>query len=93
MYHPEKLRAEKLSDEFGISENYFDKYFKKHTNETLQQYIANLRIKLIEAHLVSVTCGSMKLPELSFTDESHLNKFFKSQKVVSLKAFRSAVSG
>ncbi len=93
IYNPEKLRAEKLSAEFGISENYFGKYFKKQTKETLQQYIANLRIKLIEARL---RFSDMRINEiafeLGFTDESHLNKFFKSHKGMSLKAYRSSVA-
>lgn len=93
IYNPEKLRAEKLCAEFGISENYFGKYFKKQTKETLQQYIANLRIKLIEARL---RFSDMRINEiafeLGFTDESHLNKFFKSHKGMSLKTFRSSVA-
>ena len=72
----------------------FCKYFKKHTNETLQQYTANLRIKLIEARL---RFSNMRINEiayeLGFTDESHLNKFFKSQKGLSLKAFRTLFAG
>ncbi|MBB5620851.1 AraC-like DNA-binding protein [Pedobacter cryoconitis] len=93
IYSPEKLRAESLSSKFGVSEHYFGKYFKKHTNETLQQYIANLRIRLVEARL---RFSDMRINEiageLGFTDESHLNKFFKSQKGVSPKAFRNKMN-
>lgn len=93
IYNPDKLRTESLSSQFGISEHYFGKYFKKHTNETLQQYIANLRIRLVEARL---RFSDMRINEianeLGFTDESHLNKFFKSQKGLSPKAFRNAMN-
>jgi AraC-like DNA-binding protein len=93
IYNPEKLRAENLSQTFGISEHYFGKYFKKHANETLQQYIANLRVRLVEARLrfSDMRIGEIA-NELGFTDESHLNKFFKSQKGLSPKAFRSSIA-
>lgn len=94
IYHPEKLRTEHLSRQFGISEHYFSKYFKKHTRETLQQYISNLRIRLVEARL---RFSDMRIneiaAELGFADESHLNKFFKSQKGLSPKAYRNAMMG
>ncbi|MBB5638979.1 AraC-like DNA-binding protein [Pedobacter cryoconitis] len=94
IYNPEKLRAESLSNQFAISGHYFGKYFKKHTNETLQQYIANLRIRLVEARLRFSDLRITEIAnELGFTDESHLNKFFKSQKGISPKAFRDAMNG
>lgn len=93
IYNPEKLRAESLSSHFGISEHYFSKYFKKHAHETLQQYIAQLRIRLVEARL---RFSDMRITEianeLGFADESHLNKFFKSQKGISPKAFRATMN-
>lgn len=93
IYSPDKLRAESLSSHFGISEHYFSKYFKKHAHETLQQYIANLRIRLVEARL---RFSDMRITEianeLGFSDESHLNKFFKSQKGISPKAFRATMN-
>ena len=81
IYFPEQLRTEVMSAEFGISETYLGKYFKKHTNETIQQYVTNHRMKLIEARLkfsdkrINEIAG-----EFGFTDESHFTKFFRKNK-------------
>jgi len=92
IYEPEKTRAESLSKHFGISENYLGKYFKKHCNETLQSYISNYRVSLIEHRLKHSDRRITEIAsELGFTDESHLNKFFKKQKGVSPKHFRTSV--
>ncbi|UHG93969.1 helix-turn-helix domain-containing protein [Spirosoma oryzicola] len=89
IYEPEKIRAEAVSQHFGISETYLGRYFKKHTGVTLQQYITNYRTKLIEARLLHSTMRINEIAaELGFTDESHLNKFFRKQKGLSPTVFR-----
>ncbi|WP_316830795.1 AraC family transcriptional regulator [Pedobacter aquatilis] len=92
IYYPEKLKAEAISDKFQLSESYLGKYFKKHANETLQQYITNYKTKLIEHRL---QFSDKRLNEIAsefgFTDESHFNKFFRRQKVSSPKEYRRLV--
>lgn len=89
IYFPEKIRAEAVSRQFGISENYLGRYFKKHTNETMQQYIVNYRTKLIETRLQHSDMRINEIAdELGFTDESHLNKFFRKQRGISPTRFR-----
>jgi len=78
IYSPEQLRTEVMSSIFGISDKYLGKYFKKHTNETIQQYISNHRLKLIEARLKFSDKRITEIAEeFGFTDESHFTKFFK----------------
>lgn len=93
IYEPEKIRTEVISKHFGISEHYLGRYFKKHCNETLQSYITNYKTTLIE-HRLKHSDKRMNeiVSELGFTDESHLNKFFKRQKGVSPKIFRASFS-
>jgi AraC-like DNA-binding protein len=87
--HPEKIRAEHISREFGISETYLGRYFKKHSNETLQQYVTNYKLKLIENRLLHSDMRIIEIAqELGFTDESHLNRIFKKHKGVNPTHFR-----
>ncbi|UYQ92339.1 AraC family transcriptional regulator [Chitinophaga horti] len=89
IYYPEKIRAEAVSKHFGISDNYLGRYFKKHTSETMQQYITNYRVKLIQARLLHSDMRIVEIAdELGFTDESHLNKFFRKQAGASPTVFR-----
>lgn len=89
IYYPEKLRAEVISNNFSISEAYMGRYFKKHANETLQQYIINYKTKLIEHRL---QFSDKRLNEIAsefgFTDESHFNKFFRKQRGSSPREYR-----
>lgn len=89
IYYPDKIRAEAVSRHFGISDNYLGRYFKKHTNETMQQYIISYRVKIIQARLMHSDMRIVEIAdELGFTDESHLNKFFRKQTGLSPTVFR-----
>ena len=90
IYAPEKLRTEAISKEFGVSASYLGRYFKKHANETMQQYINNYKLKLIESRLLRSDLRINEIvAELGFTDESHLNKFFRKLKGISPSQFRN----
>jgi AraC-like DNA-binding protein len=89
IYFPEKLKAEVISDKMGISETYLGRYFKKHTNETMQQYIINYKLKLIENRLLHSNMRMAEIAnELGFNDESHLNRIFKKYKHLNPSDFR-----
>lgn len=89
IYEPEKLRAEQLSRQFNISPAYLSRYFKQHTGETMQQYIAGYKTRLIIHRLQhSEKRISEIAAEFNFTDESHFTKFFKSQSGYSPSKFR-----
>lgn len=89
IYFPDMLRTEVMSAEFGISDTYLGKYFKKHTNETIQQYVTNHRMKLIEARLKFSDKRINEIAvEFGFTDESHFTKFFRKNKGASPTQYR-----
>ncbi len=89
IYHPELIKAESLSHQFGISISYLGRYFKKNTGKTMQDYIAIYKTKLIENRLLHSTMRISEIvDELGFADESHLNKFFRKQKGVNPSEFR-----
>ncbi|RFM27810.1 AraC family transcriptional regulator [Deminuibacter soli] len=75
---PEKLRIEYLAGCFNLSANYVGEYFRKFTGESLQQYITQYKIKLVQQRLThSKLTISQIAGELGFTDESHLSRQFK----------------
>lgn len=89
IYQPDKIKTKVISRHFGISANYLGRYFKKHLHETMQQYILNYKLKLVENRLLhSEMRISEIVTELGFTDESHLNKLFKKYKGYSPSSFR-----
>lgn len=62
IYFPEKLRVEIIGAHFGISKTYLGRYFKKHTGETLQEYILRYKLKLVENRLLH---SSMRVTEIA----------------------------
>ncbi len=81
IFDTKKLKAEIMSNRFGISLAYLGRYFRKQTGETLQQYITNYKLRLVESRLLH---SDMRINEIvyefNFTDESHLNRAFKKYK-------------
>lgn len=89
IFDQENLRAEKLSDHFNISLNYLGRYFKKQIGETLQSYIVNYKLRLIETRLLHSDMRINEIAyELNFSDESHLNRVFKKYKGMNPSEFR-----
>lgn len=89
IFEPKMLRANVLSKHFSISLSYLGRYFKKQTGETLQHYITNYKLRLVETRLLysDMTINEIAY-ELNFTDESHLNRAFKKYKGMNPTAFR-----
>jgi AraC-like DNA-binding protein len=86
---PEKLKAAEISRHFGISENYLGRFIKKQTGETMQQYIANYKMSLIENRLIHSDMRIIELAgEFGFSDESHFIKTFKKNTGMNPTAFR-----
>lgn len=86
---PELLKVTVIADKFGISPTYLGTYFRKQCSETIQSYISSYRIRLIAHRLRFSNKRVHELAdEFGFADESHINKFFKRHKGVSLKVFR-----
>ena len=89
IYYPDKIKAKAISQHFGISPNYLGRYFKKQTNEIMQQYILNYKMKIVESRLLHTDMRINEIvEELGFTDESHMNRLFRKYKGISPTAFR-----
>ncbi|WP_282636491.1 MULTISPECIES: AraC family transcriptional regulator [Bacteroidota] len=89
IYEPSLIQIKSIASHFAISPTYFSDYFKNKFGISYRSYINDYRISIIEKRLVvaSITLSQIA-DEFGFTDESHLNKFFKSHKGVGPKAYR-----
>ena len=86
---PDKLKIGYLALHFNLSANYVGEYFRKLTGESLQQYIIQCRIRLVQQRLAySSLTVSQIADELGFTDESHLGRQFRKYKGVSPLEYR-----
>jgi YesN/AraC family two-component response regulator len=92
IYQPEALSIGHLADVFNYSPDYISIFFKKHTGESLKQYITKYKIKLIEIRLLysQLTIGEIA-DEFGYIDESHFCKQFKKFTGSTPTAFRKKV--
>lgn len=89
IYQPDQLRLITIAKNLGFSETYISRFFKKHTQETIQEYVNHYRINLIENRLkyTDMRIGEIAF-EFGFNDESHFNKFFRRQRNLAPSEFR-----
>lgn len=91
IYFPQEIKISVIAAKFDISETYLGSYFKSHCGETIQSFVSNYKIRLIEHRL---RFSDMRINEIvdefGFSDESHLNKFFKKHKDISLTGYRKS---
>ncbi|MDR2223889.1 MAG: AraC family transcriptional regulator [Flavobacteriaceae bacterium] len=84
------LTLEVLAKEFTLSKNYLGEYFKKQTGVSLQDYILDYKLKLVETRLKYSTTRLKEIAfELGFNDESHLSKLFKKYKQMTPSQYRA----
>ena len=90
IHQPDELRLNALVKRFGLSKNYIGRYFKKHFQETLQQYITRNRMKRVE-YLVANSLMSVKeiAYDMGFSDSCHLVKNFKKYSGMSPLKYRA----
>lgn len=94
IYFPEQLKAEKIAATFNVSPTYISEYFKNQVGESLQQYIINYKLLLIETRLSHTNVQVNELvSEFGFTDASHLNRLFKKYKGMSPSEYRKSKAG
>ncbi|WP_312336215.1 AraC family transcriptional regulator [Sphingobacterium sp.] len=89
IYEPSLIQIKNIAANFAISTNYFSDYFKKKFGISYRKYTNDYRLQIIEKRLSIPTITLRQIAdEFGFTDESHLNKFFKTHKGVGPKDYR-----
>lgn len=90
IYHPELLTNRVLAEEFNISENYLNQYFKQHMDLSIKKYKLNYILKLVENRLKYTDLHFSEIAsEFGFTDASHLNKTFLAYKGETIGHFKA----
>lgn len=78
IYRTGRVSTREISRRFGVAESYLGRFFKRHTGETIQEYVSRYRLMLVENRLVHSRMRMGEIAaELGFADESHMNKFFR----------------
>lgn len=86
---PERLRIKAIAEHFHFSPNYLGELFRERTGESIQDYVINYRLKLVETRLAHSNMRIAEIAEeLNFTDESYLSRSFKKHRGITPGAYR-----
>ncbi|HEX6224531.1 MAG TPA: AraC family transcriptional regulator, partial [Chryseolinea sp.] len=86
---PEKLKIESIAQHVNMSKNYVSEYFRKHSAQSLQQYIHRYKLSLVEERLLASDLTLSEIAfEFGFAGESHLATTFKKHRGHSPAKFR-----
>lgn len=89
IFEKDNLTLECLSINFGVSKGHLSRTFKASTGRTLKEYITLYKLDIIKSRLKTSNLTISEIAfELNFSDESHLNKIFKSAFGITAKQFR-----
>lgn len=92
IYQPAALNIGHLATVFNYSPDYISIFFKKHTGESLKQYITQYKLKLIEMRLLYSQLSIAEIAdEFGYLDESHFCKQFKKFTGRTPTAFRKSL--
>jgi AraC family L-rhamnose operon regulatory protein RhaS len=93
IYQKDLLKIECLAGHFYKTPDHLNRYFKQQTGFTLKTYIGRYKLRLVETRLrYSDLTISEIAHEMGYTDESHLNKVFKSAYNKTAKEFRKTTT-
>ena len=86
---PERIRIKHLAAHFNLSEHYVGEYFRKATGESLQHYLTQYRLGLVQQRLTSSALTVSQIAnELGYSDESYLSRQFRKYFGMSPQAYR-----
>lgn len=78
IFNNHSLSVQAIADFLGFSKSYTCSVFKLNAGESIQSYIINYKLALVENRLIYSNIHISEIAyELGFTDLSHLNRLFK----------------
>lgn len=93
-YHDPSLCLTKISDEFGISENYFSFLFKKEVNENFSGYLEKLRMAKAKELVQNSDTGLSNLYQyLGYSNAASFRRVFKKTFGITPKEMREQDNG
>lgn len=89
IHQPSLLTAENLGKVFNLSPNYIGGFFKRHFQESMRQFIARNRIRMVENLLLNSNMTVKEIAyKMGYTDSSYLVKSFRTIHGVSPLKYR-----
>lgn len=85
----DKILIPEIASELSLNPNYLSVLFKKHEGISIKQFITNEKIKLVKKLLIHSKYSYIEIATcLSFSSQSHLEKYFKKFTGTTLRKYR-----